>query len=171
MSENPPPPSLRPADLLLYRNTWSLVGFAIRVKTWSDVNHVEVYIGDGHVIAARASGSRIYPVTLDHLHYVWRPRADPPVSITSAMYLFFHGATVDGRWMPAANGTPYDYWGLFRFFLIERQSAGKNFCSELAMRWLRAGGFNPFAPGTDADKVWPGSFIYSPKGDVVWRAS
>ncbi len=43
MSEKAPPPSLRPADLLLYRNTWSLVGFAIRVKTWSDVNHVEVY--------------------------------------------------------------------------------------------------------------------------------
>ncbi len=110
-------------------------------------------------------------MTPDHLSDVWRPSADPPVSLTNAMAWFVHGATVDGRWMPAANGTPYDYWGLFRFFLIGRESAGKNFCRELAMRRLRAGGFNPFAPDTDADKVWPGSFIYSPKGDVVRRAS
>jgi len=154
-------PAIKPGDLLLYRNTWSPIGFLIRLKTWSDVNHVEVYIGDGHVVAARAGGCRIYPVTLDHLHYVWRPAADPPISLTNAMKWF----------MSEANGTPYDYWGLFRFFLRGKQSADKNFCSELAMRWLRAGGFNPFAPGTDADKVWPGGFIYSPKGDVVWQAS
>ncbi len=168
---------LRPGDLLLYRNTWSLIGFFIRVKTWSDVNHVEVYIGDGHVVAARAGGCRIYPVTLDHLHYVWRPRSDVPgqaaVNLTASMDWFFNGAMICGRWMPPANGTAYDYWGLFRFFLTPgvKQSVNKNFCSELGVRWLRAGGFHPFPEPIDADRVWPGGFIYSVKGDVVWQAS
>jgi len=165
----------KPGDLLLYRNTWSLISWLIRVKTWSDVNHVEVYIGDGHVVAARAGGCKVYPVDLKHLHYVWRPRPDVPgqaaVNLTAAMDWFFNGATICGYWMPPANGTAYDFLGLFRFFLVGKQSTTKNFCSELSLRWLRAGGFHPFPTPIDADRVWPGGFIYSVKGDIVWRAS
>lgn len=58
---------LRPGDVILYRGT-GLYGFAIRVKTWHDVGHVEVYIGDGMAVASRpgrGKGAQRYQVRLD----------------------------------------------------------------------------------------------------------
>jgi hypothetical protein len=128
------------------------------VKTWSPVNHAEVYIGDRHVIAARATGSRIYPLEPDRLYEVWRP--DVVVDLTAAMAWF----------MAHANGQRYDALGLFRFFTIGRQSVTRQFCSELATRWYRAGGFQPFAERIDADLVAPGTFRYSPRMQCIWAA-
>lgn len=147
---------LKPGDCLLYRNTWSFIGWLIRVKSWSPVNHVEVYIGDGHTISARSYGSRVYPLQRDGLFEVWRPREMPMLGDAMAWF------------MGHANGQRYDFFGLFRFFTIGKQSHDKQFCSELATRWYRAAGIEPFTPETDADLVSPGMFRTSGQFTRIW---
>lgn len=147
---------LKPGDCLLYRNTWSFIGWVIRVKTWSPVNHVEVYIGDGHVISARSTGTRIYPVTFDNLYEVRRPTET--VDLSAAMKWF----------MEVANGQGYDWLGLLRFVQLGKPSLIKQFCSELATRWFRKGKVELFTAETDADKVSPGMLRTTIKLPLYW---
>jgi hypothetical protein len=148
--------TLKPGDALLYRGK-GFVSWFIRVKTWSPVNHVEVYVGEGAVITARGNGSRVFPFTEEGLVEVWRPLH--PLDLPAAMRWFY----------AAANGQKYDKWGLFRFFTLGRQSTDKQFCSELATRFYRAAGFDPFTKETDADLVSPGMFRNTPLMEKVKR--
>jgi len=148
---------VQPADALLYSGS-GLIGWVIRIKTFSPVNHIEVYVADGQAVSARAQGSGLFEVATDDLYEIWRPMVKTPINLTAAMAWF----------MEKANGQRYDLWGLLRFFQLGKPSLDKQFCSELATRWYRAGGFQPFSEQIDADKVAPGTFRYSPHLRRVW---
>ena len=160
MPDPVPSLDLRPGDCLLYRGR-GLFSWLIRVKTWSAVSHCEGVVNPDReqVIAARTTGVHAYTYDPDRLYAVLRPVA--PVDVDAAMAWFAR----------CASGQRYHYWGLLRFFLLGRRSAAeakKMFCSELLVRWYRAGGFTPFAPGYDADATSPGMFLSSPNFTVIW---
>jgi len=151
--------ALQPGDALLYYTgddlsapRWGrLFAKLVYLKTWRRVSHVAVYIGGGRTVEARAEGVGIYEVKWDNLVAHLRP--DGPIDITAAMAWF----------NSEASGQRYDFLGLFRFFTLGKQSTDKQFCSELATRWYRAGGFEPFTSDVDADLTCPGDFLYTPK--------
>jgi len=146
---------LQPGDCLLYGGC-GLISTAIKIKTWSPVSHVEIFVGVDRVVAARSGGSHFYPFDPKNLKEVWRPKED--VDTLASM-----------RWfVKEAEGQRYDIWGLFRFFTLGKQSKDKQFCSELATRFYRRGGFEPFNKLTDADLVSPGMFRTSAKMERVW---
>lgn len=154
-----PLPQVQPGDVLLYRGR-SFWSWFIRLKTWAPTSHVEGVVSATQVIAARQCGVGRFSLTTRDLYAVLRPTE--PFALEPAMAWFAHNA----------EGQGYHYWGLFRFFLLGRPSSGehtKMFCSELLVRWFRAGGFDAFAPGYDADKTSPGMFLSSPKFDEIWR--
>ena len=147
---------VRPGDALLYRGS-GFIPWLIRVKTWSPVSHIEVVVSPFETIAARESGSAVYPISAEKLYEVWRPKL--PIDVPDGMAWF----------MRSANGQKYDLWGLFRFFTIGKQSTSKQFCSELATRFYRAAGLEPFTPETDADLVSPGMFRTSSRLARIWE--
>ncbi|HAM41650.1 MAG TPA: hypothetical protein DCP69_10025 [Candidatus Omnitrophica bacterium] len=153
-------PELHPGDLLLFDRRGSVVNWWIRVKTWSDVSHCEVYVGDGWTWASRnGEGVNEYPVDTSGLRRVLRPDAelDWPA----------------GReWFVTVRGQGYDYLGLLAFYYARWQGreSPRMFCSEFATRLYRALGLEPFRADTDADGVAPSSFDYSPRFAVTWRA-
>ena len=143
------PQDLRPGDLLLYRSG-GLFAWAIRVKTWSDVNHVETYVGTSQAFSARNNGVNVFPLRLEGLRYVLRPIAP-----------YDHVAAA--AWRETVRGQRYDWKGMLVFFLAAAQSArDRQFCSEACTRDARAGKIVPFADTFDADRVAPGSFLASP---------
>lgn len=145
---------LRPGDVLLYRGLW-----AIRIKTWSDVGHCEVYIGDGHTITAKSGGVKVYPFEVPDLAYVYRPIGAFDLAAARA-------------WFDAeANGQGYDYLGLFLSFYAVKQGRDnrKMFCSEVSTRFLEAGGVCPFGE-SDADAIAPAEFRRTPALACVWSA-
>src|SRR3990167_5155967 len=90
---------LQPGDVLLY-HTKGLIPWWIRVKTWSDVNHVEVYIGHSRSFTAReTSGVGVFSTRTNGLCYVLRPVRS---------YDAHHAA----RWRAAVVGQGYDWLGL-----------------------------------------------------------
>lgn len=146
---------LRPGDVLLYRGTsvWSAL---IRIKTWSDVSHCELYVGGarGQTWASRdGQGVGTYPLRRDRLVAVLRPLA---WDLERARV--FHRSCL---------GQGYDWWGLMRFFTLGQPTLDKQFCSEYVTRLLRAGGVEPFARDYDADRVSPGMFLVSSELDRV----
>lgn len=149
---------LKPGDTLLYTSHWSLIAWAIRVKTWSTVSHIEVYIGDNSSISARANGSKVFAFESKNLREVWRPKE--AFNLEDAMKWFYE----------KAEGQKYDWLGLFRFFTIGKQSTKKQFCSELATRFYRNGSFEPFNKTVDADLVSPGMFKTSARMELVWKS-
>jgi hypothetical protein len=143
--------ALEPGDLLLF----SRKGFfsrLIRIKTWSSISHCSIYIGAGKTVASRdGKGVELYDLQPDGLAAVLRPTL--PVDLPAAL-----------DWFAAkAKGQRYDFLGLLRFFTLGKQSTDKQFCSEFATRFYRAGGFEPFYADIDADLVAPGQFLYSPR--------
>ena len=149
--------TIEPGDVLLYRGR-GLFAWAIRVKTWQPVSHCELANSGASAFASRSGGVHTYAIDLDpkRLYAVLRPAW----ALDMAAVRRFHSGCVGQR---------YDWFGLFRFFVIGKQSQAKQFCSEYVMRLLRAGGLEPFTPGTDADLVAPGQFFMSPNLDCVWR--
>ena len=96
-------PELKPGDVLLYRSR-SLVGWAIRFRTWSDVEHVEVYLGEGRSVASRNGiGVGKYPLRIDGLVRVFRPVENPDV-IAGLL------------WFADVDGLPYAWTDLLRFY-------------------------------------------------------
>lgn len=146
---------LQPGDLLLYRPV-GLIGKLIALKTWLPYAHCEVAVAPGKAVASRdLRGTGMWPTRWSELAMVLRPTV--PFDLAKAMEYF---KTVDG--------TPYDVWGLFRFFGKGKESKGTLFCSEFATRFYRAGGLDPFH-GTPADLVPPGWFATVADGfKVVW---
>lgn len=148
-------PMLKPGDCLVYGAS-SLMGRLIAIKTWDEnkASHVEVMWDSYTAIGARPEGVRRYPVRYGDLIAVMRP--DPALLDLNAAK----------RWYLAqADGLKYDVMGLTRFLLAGsrfgrwvKPSADKLFCSELATRFYRAGGLNPFNR-CESDLVPPGWFV------------
>lgn len=160
---------MRPGDVACFRSAGALQ-FAIRMKTWSSVNHVSVYVGNGTEWTARKSGANFYPFSTDHLAVVLRPVAD------------CHVDPVKGNaWGHAHAGVPYDTLGLLSFFRSRKlrqlgvidayQSDNKLFCSEAVAGWFHAAcapGQGIFADNLDFDEVSPGMFLASPHLTTIW---
>lgn len=148
---------LRPGDHLLYRSSGGVVSWVISVKTWSEVVHCEVYLAPGETLAARGpqdgkGGVQRYPLRLDHLAYVLRPRK--PLDLAAGL-----------TWFTRVEGQGYDTVGLLKFFRITAGSQTKQFCSEFLTRFDRHCGFHPFSPCIDADAIAPGDFLKSDEFD------
>jgi hypothetical protein len=167
-------PDLRPGDHLLYdiRSPWRdpfgwAVDRIIKIKTWSDVAHIEVV---GAIVggvdggpqkifswASRSDGVNEYPFRRDGLQYVLRPRV--------------WGSTFDW-FIRHAQGQAYDWLGLLCFTLaVKRGAPDRMFCSEFARNLDRAAGCPSFADAWPGDKTAPGSFLMSPAFDTIWEAN
>lgn len=148
---------LRPGDHLLYRGQglWSRL---IRLKTWSPVSHIEVYLGEGRVLASRENvGVGIFDLRTDELTHVLRPLRE--LDLVAGRQWLHHAKVLGQR---------YDWWGLLRFFTIGKGKQDRQFCSELATRFDRACHFHPFHKDLDADLVDPGRFLVSPAFEHWW---
>lgn len=149
---------LLPGDVLLYKGR-GVFGWLTRTKTWADVGHVEVYVGDGiSVTAAKHKGVNYYPVNLGKdLRYVLRPITS--VDITSGVEWFESNA----------RGQKYDTWGLFKAFYLRKSGAkDKMWCSEIVDAFLRACGVNVFASDLPPDAVAPSQFLQTNDLTKVW---
>lgn len=137
---------LRPGDVLLYRGT-GLYGFLIRVHTWHDVGHVEVYVGEGQSEASRDGlGVGRYPLRTADLLHVLRPK--PPLDLAAGE-----------RWFATVKGTPYGWLDLLQFVGVPIDAPGI-VCSPFATERCRAVGFDPFN-GEAAAKIAPFEFLLS----------
>lgn len=139
---------VEPGDILLYRSE-GFIPWLIRVKTWSDISHVETYIGADQSFSARNEGVGIFPFRLDGLKFVLRPKLkyDPFTA---------------GLWRKKVVGQKYDWLGFLVFYLAAKQGArDRMFCSEACTRDARAGGIEPFQSDYDADRVAPVHFLTS----------
>jgi hypothetical protein len=164
-----PLPPLLPGDHLLYdiRSPWrDPIGWAmdraIKLKTWSDVAHIEVFAGDpiapGHLYstASRSAGVDLYPFRSDGLVYVLRPSQ-------------WDEAEADKYFQRIARGQKYDWLGLLCFTLAVHQgSFHKMFCSEYARNLDRAAGCPSFAETWPGDKTAPGSYLMSPAFGLIY---
>lgn len=151
-----PPPTLRPGDVLLYTGE-GLFSIVIRVKTWSRYSHIEIYDGSNVSVASRDGiGVGRYPVRYGQLTMVLRPRA--PFNLEQAR-----------AWFTTVDGQGYDWIGLTSFTIARWQGRqnDRQFCSEFATRYLRAGGIDPFNE-YDADGIAPGEFPKSSTLAVIW---
>lgn len=148
---------LQPGDALLYRSS-GFYAWAIRVKTWSRCNHIEVYMGKGIAYAARAEGVRSYPLRTEGLWAVLRP-IEP-----------FDAASATAWFNANAVGQKYDWMAVFRYFTLGKQSTTQQNCSELATRLYRSGKFQAFAEKVDADLIVPGHYPLSPHFRELWCA-
>lgn len=148
------PVTLIPGDVLLY-NSGGLFPWAIRVKTWSDVNHVETYIGNAESVGSRERyGVNTYALRFKGLRYVCRP---------TVPFRLDHGML----WHKGVIGQKYDYKGLLVFYLAVK--AGDNnrmFCSEHTTRMANVMGIFPFGRRYDADRVAPAHFLATDKYEV-----
>jgi len=157
MSEPFNPQILRPGDALLYYSH-DFGSFLIALKTWTKVAHVEIYRGDQTSLASRIeSGANIYPLRLDGVAAVMRPKQ--PLDFQSA----------DAWFEAKARGQHYDWLGLLCFLLARREGEKhKFFCSELATHYYRTAGIAPFNPRWPAVRVPPSFFLASPAFDAIW---
>jgi hypothetical protein len=153
-----PPLDLIPGDCLLYRPS-GVFGCIVSFKTWTDLAHVEVYVGGGLSVASRGvTGVNKYPLRVSKLAYVLRPTLQP-VDIEAGLAWF----------EKSARGQKYDLWGQLLFFqAVKRGNNGRMFCSEFATRFYRNCGVPCFAPHWDADRVPPAMFYASPALMVAW---
>lgn len=149
---------LQPGDCLLYSGS-SLFSWFIKVKTWSRISHVEVFIGNKRALASRdGEGVNNYPLRLDDLVEVLRP--NEPFDLNAAL-----------EWYGTVRGRPYDWRQLFTFLKAGRDQLENEeafFCSEFAARLYRAGGFFPFAGRYPCSAISPGMFRSSPHLIPIW---
>ena len=152
-------PNFRVGDLLLYSGK-GVFSRIIQIKTWSKISHCEVYDGLGWSVASRDRiGVGRYQLRIDGLAAVLRPKGIFKPSRAHA-------------WFRTVDGQKYDWIGLLSFMDAKRQGKEnwRQFCSEFAVRYLRAGGIEPFTSYTDADSVAPGEFLKSQAFTKTWEA-
>ncbi len=150
--------SLRPGDNLLFARR-GFFNKIIALKTWcKSATHSEVYLGYGRVAASRnGQGVATYNLDLSGLSYVRRPKKK----------LNINQAT---EWHRHCIGQKYDWLGLLAFWFAAWQaSPNKQWCSEHSTRFYRAGGFEPFNPDWDADRVAPATLLSSSEFETIWR--
>lgn len=151
---------LQPGDVLLYQGT-GFFSWAIRVKTFSPISHVELWRGEGAYASRDGEGVGTYPLRVTDLHTILRPLVPLSPTEWQAIDGAHHGYT----------GSTYDWWGLFGFF---RPSLGvgndaRAFCSEHVARLFKLAGRPLFGLNYPSDKVTPGMFLATPLLDVVWQ--
>lgn len=150
---------LKPGDVLLYSGKGPM-SWWIKIKTWSNVSHVETYVGGGWSVASRDGiGVGTYKLRREGLKYVYRPEG------------FFDIVTAlraHSLWL----GQKYDWLGLFVFYLAAKHgSPEKMFCSEHTARFANSAGLYPFGATFDCDRVSPGMFKASPKYNLIYDFS
>jgi hypothetical protein len=155
-----PPVAIQPGDVLIYRGS-SLFSRLIRIKTWSEVSHVELANSGASAFASRdGQGVRTYAIDLDpkRLYAVARPCQ--PLNMERVR--LFHRQCLGQR---------YDWWAALRYFTWGEQSRDKQNCSEYLTRLIRHGWaylrLDPF-PGRDADLVPPDGYMHNPLVPLVW---
>lgn len=123
----------------------------IAIKTWTWLSHVEVYVGNGRVIAARPSGVDIYPERMDSsLRFVRRPIMTPGLQ--------FNGQCAMLAVQPLL-GQPYEIAGLFSFYLpLMNRHRATCICSSVATVFVQGGGCQLFNPELCPDDVSPAQF-------------
>lgn len=151
------PIALKAGDCLLYAPK-GFFGWLISIKTWHQIAHCEIYVGNGKSVASRDGiGVGQYDWRNTELIYVLRPNR--PFDLKEALAQFNH------KW----RGQGYDWMGLLRFAwrapVSRFRFENKQFCSELATRFYRGGGIDPFN-GEDADAIAPSQFLQSLAFDV-----
>ena len=151
------PDSLKPGDCLLYAGK-SPIDRVIQVKTWSRYSHVEIYVGDGMSVASRNGiGVNCYTTRLGDLAAVRRP----------GYLLNLDAARV---WHKTVAGQKYDWLGILCFTLAVRQgSPDRQFCSEYARNFYRAGGWDLFNPAVSSDTVAPAQLWQTPLLTTIWE--
>ena len=123
-------PYLLPGDCLLYKPS-SLFGQIIRIKTWHNVAHCEVYAGNAASWASRDGlGVASYPLRTDQLVYVLRPTV--PLNLTAAT-----------AWATSVSGTKYGWLELLNFVGLPI-NAGGMFCSQFLTEYYRHAGWTMF---------------------------
>jgi hypothetical protein len=138
-------PELQPGDILLYGGG-DLVSRLIQFRTWSDVSHIEIYVGDGRSVASRNGiGVGKYPLRVQGLRRVYRPLG-ANFDLAAAM-----------RWFEKVNGTKYGWADLLRFYLIDVPTKGL-ICSEFGDLFFRNGRLPLFNTNYPEGAVCPGDF-------------
>ena len=139
---------IKPGDVLLYKAK-GLFGWLITRKTWHNIGHVEVYVGDGQSVASRDhQGTGKYPLRLSELMYVCRPKRHFDCAKALA-------------WFEAQPHQPYGWFDLLSFTGWNVDGKGI-VCSPFATTFIRAGGLDPFN-GEPAIKIAPFQFALSSK--------
>lgn len=135
---------LRPGDIMLYRPK-GIFGQLIAVKTWHRISHVEIYNGGKQSVASRDGvGVGEYPVRLEELAYVLRPRLvlDLPAA---------------RKWFESVKGQPYGWLDLLDFVGLPANGPGM-VCSPFATDFLRHAGW-PVFPTDPVEKIAPFQFL------------
>ncbi len=149
-----PLPDLLPGDILLYADH-SFVDWCIKLRCWSDVAHVEIYLENGLSTASRNGlGVNFYPLRLDGLRYVRRPVV--PFGLVAAR-----------TYAAKMRGTPYGYADLGRFYLLNLPTKGL-ICSQYGDLLLRAGHVIAFAEDYPAGAVSPRDFRVTSLAKTIW---
>jgi hypothetical protein len=168
MARRLPLPELKAGDVLLYNDS-SLIDRLICFRTWSDVAHVEVYLGNGLSSASRNGvGVNVYPLRLLGLRYIRRPLTD--FNTPDAYQFARENAGLPYGWLDLAQfygGLPRWFERLLRWvFRIPRKGA---ICSQWADLQLRAGKVVAFSEDYPAGKVSPRDFLVTPTLETIWE--
>lgn len=142
---------IKPGDCLLYRGRpYDVFDWAINIKTWHNIVHCELALGDGKSAASRNGlGVAIYPWRDTELAYILRPQANLKWPEFWA-------------WFRTVNGQKYDWIGLLRFAWFKQVGSGnhgKQFCSEFLCRAYRVLAPSIIGVVDDADAYAPADFV------------
>ncbi len=161
------PAMLQPGDCLLYAPS-DVFDWAVALKTWTRVSHVEVYVGApggyqnfpvgrGFSVASRnGHGVGKYNVRLDHVAAVRRP--GPQFDLEAAM-----------RWFYSVNGEKYGWRTLLTFVLMNNNPIeGHMICSEFAAGFYRAGKNPLFATDWPDYRTPPSLEVATPALTTIW---
>lgn len=154
----PSPRQLVRGDTLGYF-TRDPLDYAIALKTWTFISHVEVYDGDGMSVASRNGiGVNRYPFRSSGLCVVRRPK------------VAINYETADAWFESEARGQKYDWKGLLCFTLAVRQgSRRKMFCSEFWLRWYRHAQLELLDRNWDSDRTPPSFMMVTPNLETIWQ--
>jgi len=134
-----------------------LIDYAIALKSWTYVAHVELYRGEGWSYASRNGiGVNKYLLRTTDVAAVLRCRT--PLNLEA----------ID-RYFETVKGQKYDWLGLLCFTLAVKQgSPNKQFCSELWTNLQRAGFNEPFNSNWSADRTPPSFMLVTPTHETIW---
>lgn len=148
---------LKPGDVLLYKGQ-GFYSKLIFLKTWHEISHVEVFLGDVAEKRNMSTASRdgqgvgIYPVRED-ISYVLRPNV--PFNKDAAL-----------EFALKATGTPYGWWDLLQFIGLDINTDGI-VCSPYATYVERTASVNAFK-NEKPEKIAPKDFLLSELYDVIY---
>jgi len=144
--DNPFDPSiLKPGDFELFFTEHDPVDTLIGIKTGMWIAHIEIDAGNGQSLASRNGiGVNIFP-----------RRTSGLVCVRGPIEPFNFNAGLD--WFNTkAKGQGYDWKGLATATALTTEGEeGKMFCSEFAVNFYRACGYNPCNPSQAAWRTYP----------------